>query len=68
MAEYADEAEYAAEPVSDGEKVAIATHMLMSSPPGQFWEVLTGRLLRINASNECRWVGGLRGFYLAHLL
>eukprot|EP00904_Undaria_pinnatifida_P006350 jgi/Undpi1/2845/HiC_scaffold_14.g06222.m1 len=41
MAEYADEAEYAAEPVSDGEKVAIATHMLMSSPPGQFWEVLT---------------------------
>lgn len=35
-----DEAEYAAEPVSDAEKLAIASHMLMSSPPGQFWDVL----------------------------
>lgn len=42
MAEYADEADYALEPVSDAEKLAIATHMLMSSPPGQFWDVLTG--------------------------
>eukprot|EP00752_Nemacystus_decipiens_P018183 g16313.t1 len=41
MAEYADEADYAVEPVSDPEKLVIAEHMLMSSPPGQFWDVLT---------------------------
>ncbi|CAN0132471.1 unnamed protein product [Ectocarpus fasciculatus] len=41
MAEYVDDAEYAVEPVSDPEKLEIATHMLMASPPGQFWEVLT---------------------------
>lgn len=45
MAEYADEADYAVEPVSDPEKLVIAEHMLMSSPPGQFWDVLTGKLL-----------------------
>eukprot|EP00903_Cladosiphon_okamuranus_P015630 g14433.t1 len=41
MAEYSDEADYTVEPVSDPEKLVIAEHMLMSSPPGQFWEVLT---------------------------
>ncbi|CAM9749489.1 unnamed protein product [Ascophyllum nodosum] len=41
MTEYVDEADnYAADPVSDDEKLAIAKHMLMSSPPGQFWDVL----------------------------
>lgn len=43
MAEYADEADYTVEPVSDPEKLVIAEHMLMSSPPGQFRDVLTGR-------------------------
>lgn len=43
MTEYADEADYyAAEPVSDEEKLTIAEHMLMSSPPGQFCDVLKG--------------------------
>ena len=43
MTEYVDEADnYAADPVSDDEKLAIAKHMLMSSPPGQFWDVLAG--------------------------
>lgn len=42
MAEYAGEADYAPEPVSDAEKLTIATHMLMSSPPGQFCDVLIG--------------------------
>lgn len=45
MAEY-DDGDYAAEPVSDPEKLAIATHMLMTSPPGQFWDVLTGQTVR----------------------
>lgn len=45
MAEYADEADYTVEPVSDPEKLVIAEHMLMSSPPGQIWEVLTGNWL-----------------------
>lgn len=46
MAQYSEEVDYAPEPVSDPEKLAIATHMLMTSPPGQFWDVLTGMCLR----------------------
>lgn len=42
MADYADDADFAPEAVSDEEKLTIATHMLMSSPPGQFWNVLSG--------------------------
>lgn len=42
MAEYSEEADYAVEPASDPEKLVIAEHMLMSSPPGQFWDVLRG--------------------------
>lgn len=37
----ADDGDYEVEAVSDQEKLAIATHMLMSSPPGQFSDVLT---------------------------
>lgn len=43
MTEYAEEEDYyAADPVSDEEKLTIAEHMLMSSPPGQFCDVLKG--------------------------
>lgn len=38
----ADDAGYEVEAVSDDEKLTIATGMLMSSPPGQFSDVLTG--------------------------
>ncbi|CAM9267857.1 unnamed protein product [Pylaiella littoralis] len=41
MAGYSEEDDYALEPVGDVEKLSIATHMLMTSPPGQFWDVLT---------------------------
>ena len=53
MAEYADEADYAVEPVSDPEKLVIAEHMLMSSPPGQFWDVLTGKPLFLRSTYVC---------------
>lgn len=38
----ADDGDYEVEVVSDEEKLMIATHMLMSSPPGQFADVLRG--------------------------
>lgn len=39
----ADDGDYEVEAVSDEEKLNIATHMLMSSPPGQFVDVLGGK-------------------------
>ena len=34
------------EPVSDSEKLAIATHLLLSSPPGEIMDVLGGKRAR----------------------
>ena len=42
MAEFVDDEEEEFEEVSDEEKLRIATHFILSSPPGQVGEVIKG--------------------------